>query len=87
MAKNKNNKSRSVLNNIIIVFLCLVLLCGVTGFFMLGHVVGKLSKSDRNPEDKIQNVEPTTLYDKEGKKFYEFGAEQREIVTYEQIPK
>ncbi len=86
MAKNKNNKSRSVLNNIIIVFLCLVLLCGVTGFFMLGHVVGKLSKSDRNPEDKIQNVEPTTLYDKDGKKFYEFGAEQREIVTYEQIP-
>lgn len=84
--KKNNNKSKTLLNKIIIFFLCFVLLTGITGFFMLGHVIGKLSKSDRNPEDKIQNVEPTTLYDKDGKKFYEYGAEQREIVTYDQLP-
>lgn len=86
MKKNNKNKSRTILNKIIIVFLCFVLLTGITGFFMLGHVIGKLSKSDRNPEDKIQNIEPTTLYDKDGKIFYEYGAEQREIVSYDQLP-
>ena len=74
------------MNGIIIVFLCCVLLGGVTGFFLLSQIIGKVSEDERKLEEKIINVEPSTLYSADGKVIYELGAESREIVEYEQIP-
>ena len=84
--KKKKATVRNVVNGIIIVFLCCVLLGGVTGFFLLSQIIGKVSEDERKLEEKIINVEPSTLYSADGKVIYELGAESREIVEYEQIP-
>lgn len=82
----KKNTVRNVVNGVIIVFLCIVLLGGVTGFFMLSQIIGKVSEDEKKLEDKIINVEPSTVFSADGKIIYELGAESREIVEYEQIP-
>ena len=81
-----NQSSRTVLEKVIIFFIVLILLGGVTGFFMLSQIVGKVSSDEAKLEEKIKNVEPTTVYDAAKKKIYELGAENRENIKYEQIP-
>ena len=77
---------RSIFNTVLVILLSIILLAGATGFYTISHVVGKLSKEDRNPEEKIVNIVPTTVYAKNNEIIYELGAESREIVKYEQIP-
>lgn len=50
--KEKKATVRNVVNGIIIVFLCCVLLGGVTGFFLLSQIIGKVSEDERKLEEK-----------------------------------
>lgn len=57
------------------------LVAGVSAFFVMVKDAPKLDKS------KLVNPLSTKFLDKDGKFFYEYGAEKRTHVTYDQIPK
>lgn len=82
----KKKESKKILQSIVIIFLCSILIGGTTGFFLLSHIIGKVNEQEMTLKDKIFNLEPTTVYDRNGKVIAEIGAESREIITYEQIP-
>lgn len=99
MEKNPNNKTKQVkekkktkskgkvLNRIIIVFLALVLIGGITVFGILAKVVGSVDTKDL--PSKIVSKEPTEVYgvrNGEPALIGELGGESRENVTYDQIP-
>lgn len=91
MAKNpKTNKSkrnpRKIINSIIVVFLCLILVGSVSGFFILSKIVAKVQLTDEELVEKIVNSSPTEVYSADGKKIGELGAESRELITYDQLP-
>ena len=73
-----------IFRSIVIVFLALVLVGGVSVFFMLSTIVGSVDTDDM--ADKIVNREPSTFYAADGTKIYEWGGVSRENVTYKQIP-
>ena len=61
MAKNpKTNKSkrnpRKIINSIIVVFLCLILVGSVSGFFILSKIVAKVQLTDEELVAKIEIV-------------------------------
>ncbi|PHB81803.1 penicillin-binding protein, partial [Bacillus toyonensis] len=57
------------------------LVAGVSAFFVMVKDAPKLDKS------KLVNPLSTKFLDKNGDFFYEYGAEKRTHVTYDQIPK
>lgn len=80
--KDKKMTRKKVLNSILIVFLSLVLISGLCVFFILVNVlkdapdVTRAFKSDSN--SKIMNVNNEV--------YTEVGAENRENITYDQLP-
>lgn len=82
--KKSTQGGGKIFRSIIIVFLALVLVGGVSVFFMLSTIVGSVDTDDL--ADKIVNKEPSTMYAADGTKFYEWGGVSRENVTYQQIP-
>ena len=64
-----------IFRSIVIVFLALVLVGGVSVFFMLSTIVGSVDTDDM--ADKIVNREPSTFYAADGTKIYEWGGEDR----------
>lgn len=81
-SKDKKMSKKKVLNSILIVFLSLVLISGLCVFFILVNVlkdapdVTKAFKSEGN----------TKILDKNGDVYTEVGAENRENITYDQLP-
>lgn len=82
----KANSYNSIFRNVLIVILCLVLIVGVCCYFFFSSLIAEVAEIDKQLESKIFNVEPTTIYDRNGIVIGEIGAESREIVTYDQIP-
>lgn len=81
----KKAKARTVINSIIIVFLSVILIGGVSGFFMLGKIVSSVSA--KNLSEQLVNKEPSIFYASDGKTIIgEVGGVSRENVTYNQIP-
>lgn len=80
------NKTRKIINSIIVTFLCLILVGSVSGFFILSKIVAKVQLSDDELVEKIVNSSPTEVYSADGKKIGELGAESRELITYDQLP-
>lgn len=81
----KKSKARTVFNSIIIVFLSIVLIGGVSGFFMLGKIVSSVNA--KNLSDQLINKEPSVVYASDGKTIIgELGGVSRENVTYDQLP-
>ena len=83
-AVKDKNKGKKIFRSILIVVLSLVLIGGVSVFFMLSQIVGSVDTDDLS--DKIINREPSTFYAADGTKIYEWGGVSRENVTYKQIP-
>lgn len=83
-AVKDKSKGKKIFRSVLIVVLSLVLLSGVSVFFMLSEIVGSVDTDDLS--DKIINREPTTFYAADGTKIYEWGGVSRENVTYKQIP-
>lgn len=76
----------SALRSALIVVLCMVLIIGISCYFLFNSIIAQVADIEEQLESKIFNVEPTTIYDRNGIVIGEVGAESREIVTYEQIP-
>lgn len=84
-SKSKRSKRVNILNGIIIVFLTMVLIGGVSGFFMLSKIVGSTDTSGLT--NKLVNKVPSVFYASDGKtKIGEWGGVSRENVEYNQIP-
>lgn len=81
---NFSNKDHPVIHNILIIMIAGILIIGVSGFFMLSTIVGKVNIAD--PSKKILNKEPSSLYAADGSKFAELGGISRENITYKQLP-
>ncbi|MBJ8103296.1 MULTISPECIES: penicillin-binding protein 1A [Bacillus cereus group] len=82
--EEKPKKKGSFFKKFLIGFLLLSivgLVAGVSAFFVMVKDAPKLDKS------KLVNPLSTKFLDKNGNFFYEYGAEKRTHVTYEQIPK
>ncbi|ENQ3077799.1 PBP1A family penicillin-binding protein [Bacillus cereus] len=82
--KEKPKKKGSFLRKFLITCLLIgivTLVAGVSAFFVMVKDAPKLDKA------KLVNPLSTKFYDKDGKFIYEYGAEKRTNVTYDQIPK
>ena len=80
----QHKKKKNWFRNLLVVVVSLILVGGVSLFFMLIAVISSLDVS--NLSDKLVNRQPSLLYAADGSVFYEWGGENRENVTYEQIP-
>lgn len=79
------SKTRRFLNSMIIVFLSITLIGGVSSLFMLAKIVGSVDA--KNLSAKLINKEPTIFYASDKKTIIgEIGGESRENVTYDKIP-
>lgn len=82
-APRKKMSKRRVLNSVVIVFLSLVLIGGVTTFFILNQVINDAPALDQS---SLKSGEATQLYDKDGKAFTSLGNENRKNIKYEDLP-
>lgn len=82
--KPTNKGNRSFFDKLLIVVISMILMVGVSGFFMLSIIVGKVSASGL--ADKLVNKEPSIFYAADGTKIGELGGESRENITYSQLP-
>ena len=82
----EKGRIKKAFQSILIILICMILIGGTTGFFFLKNTIAKVQELEKTLQEKIINVEPTTIYDRNGNVIAEVGAESREIVTYEQIP-
>lgn len=78
------NKKSRLLRNIIILILAGTLFVGISGFFMLSNIVGKVIKE--NVIGNIKNIEPSEVLASDGTKFAEYGGVSRENINYNQVP-
>ncbi|WP_020059567.1 penicillin-binding protein 1A [Bacillus sp. 123MFChir2] len=82
--KKKPKKKGSFLRKFLIACLLIgivTLVAGVSAFFVMVKDAPKLDKA------KLEVPLSTKFYDKDGKFLYEYGAEKRTKITYDQIPK
>lgn len=86
-AKKKKTSKGKILDRVIIVFLTLALIGGVTIFGVFAKIIS--SVDTKGLPDKIVSKEPSEIFGlREGKpvSMGEIGGESRENITYEQIP-
>ncbi|ABS21594.1 PBP1A family penicillin-binding protein [Bacillus cytotoxicus] len=82
--KDKPKKKGSFFKKFLVTCLLLGivgLVAGVSAFFVIVKDAPKLDKA------KLVNPLSTKFYDKDGNFFYEYGAEKRTAITYDQVPK
>ncbi|MBE6160387.1 MAG: hypothetical protein E7157_05020 [Lactobacillales bacterium] len=79
----KKKKKRKIFKTLIFIFL-LLCIAGILAFCAFwGYIVDNAPKFD--PEE-LYHQEASTLYDIDGKEFAKLGTENREIITYEELP-
>ena len=81
----KNNKRRRRVMNTVLILLLTFAIIGVVGFCAFIIYI----KSVADPKfktSKLNTSEISILYDKDDRPFAELGSEQREKVTYEELP-
>lgn len=81
--KNKKKK-RKIVSLLLIVFLSLgiILLCGFCGFM----IYIKVQADPKYKNAKLNTLEVSRMYDKDGNEFAKIGSENREKVKYEELP-
>lgn len=81
----KSKRRRCILNSIIVTFLVLVLVGGVSGFAILYSIVSKVDAQGLT--QKMVSKDSSVFYASDGKTVIgELGGESRENITYEQVP-
>ncbi len=83
--KRRKMDKRKILNSIIIVFLSIVLIGGVSVFFILNDILNNENAAKFNQNDLIA-ANSTRVLDSNGEVIAELGKEQRENITYAQLP-
>ena len=81
---NKSGKKKKILNLIIIAFLIL----GIIGLlsFSAFIVYIKINADPKFEKEKLNTLEITRIYDKDGFEIAKLGSEKREKVTYDELP-
>lgn len=79
----KQKKKKNILKKLIITFLILCLLVMLAGIAFIGYIVVNAPKFD--PE-QLYHQEASILYDKNGNEFATLGTENREIISYDELP-
>ena len=85
LGKMKNKKKqRKVVSLLLIMFLSIgiVALCG----FCIFMIYIKIEADPKYKNAKLNTLEVSRIYDKDGKEFAKIGSENREKVKYEQLP-
>ncbi|MGL5540729.1 MAG: transglycosylase domain-containing protein, partial [Erysipelotrichaceae bacterium] len=86
LKKSKTKKKlngRLILNSIIILFLSCVLVGSVGGFYVLGKIIEESPNVNLGDFDSLES---TRVFDNKGDLIYELGQENRENITYDQLP-
>lgn len=81
--KKKRINGRLILNTIVILFLSLTLVASAGGVYVLNEIIA--ASPALNVGD-LESKESTKIYDNNGDVIYELGTENRENITYEQLP-
>ena len=81
--KKPTNKKKKILKMLIRIFLSCCILFIVLGCIAWAIIVVKAPKFD--PKE-LYHQEATTLYDKDGEAFATLGSENREIISYDDLP-
>lgn len=82
-SKNKKKKKRKNWKILLTILLVLGILCIVAFCIFMGMIIKDSPKFD---PDKLYHQESSILYDSSGNKIAKLGAENREKVTYDQLP-
>ena len=82
--KEKDGKKKSKKKKILLIFLMIVIF--FIGLFIAFMVYIAVTAPKFDP-DKLYRKESTIIYDKNGKQIASIGAEKREKVTYDKLPK
>lgn len=80
--KRKLNKKK-IIKKLILIFLILCIVVIILICLLCGYIISNAPKF--NP-DELYHQEASTFYDIEGKEYAKLGAENREIITYEELP-
>ncbi len=80
----QHKKKSNWFQKLLVVIVSFILIGGVSLFFMLITVISSLDID--NLSEKLVNRQPSPIHAADGSVFYEWGGENRENVTYEQIP-
>ncbi len=85
MPKKKKNKKRIsfVMNSVLSLFMFVGIVGMVLVILFCGYIVVTAPKFDN---DKFYNKEATIFYNRDGVEFARVGTEQRELVTYDDLP-
>ncbi len=83
----KKKKAKRKISFAFNAILSIIMFIGIVGMVAVilfsGYIVLTAPKFDT---DKFYNKEATIFYDKDGKEFARVGAEQRELITYDDLP-
>lgn len=81
--KKKNNSKKKIWKRILIALLILGILCIVAFIIFMAMIIKESPKFD---PDKLYHQESSILYAPDGKQIAKLGAENREKITYDQLP-
>lgn len=81
--KERRKKKKSIIKKLIFVFLLLCVAFIILLCLFFGYIVANAPKFD--PKE-LYHQEATTFYDINGKEYAKLGTENREIITYEDLP-
>ena len=85
LGKTKNKKKKRKIYSL---FLILFLILGITGLscFSIFMIYVKAKADPKYKNAKLNTLEVSRIYDKDGNEFAKLGSEKREKVTYDQLP-
>ena len=81
----KNKSRRKKLISLLLIFVLIVGIAGLTGFSVF-MVYVKEQADPKYENAKLNTIEISRIYDKDGNEFAKIGEENREKVKYEQLP-
>ena len=79
-----NKKKKKILNILLILFLTFGIICLAAFSLFIAYV--KISADPKYEKAKLNTLEITRIYDKDGNEIAKLGSEKREKVTYDELP-
>lgn len=78
--KKRKRKSRNIILSLIMVILIMIMILGLFGIIYI------ITSAPEFDTDKLYNTSSSILYDKNGNEIGRLGAENRQLVTYDELP-
>lgn len=78
--KKRKRQSRNIILSLIMVILIMIMILGLFGIIYI------ITSAPEFDTDKLYNTSSSILYDKNGNEIGRLGAENRQLVTYDELP-